>query len=77
MAIIAGFAVLLATDCLLFAASDFEQGIAAFIRRDFAAAESALRRSLIRDPKRTEARLYLSRTLMESARKPGVSTRSV
>ena len=70
MAIIAKFAVLPATACLLFAASDFEQGMAAFFRRDFAAAETALRRSLIRDPKRIEARLFLSRTLIELDRIP-------
>ncbi|MFN0104055.1 MAG: tetratricopeptide repeat protein [Bryobacteraceae bacterium] len=66
----ARFAALLGASYLLFAASDFERGIAAFLRRDFAAAETALRRSLIREPKRTEARLFLSRTLIELDRIP-------
>jgi len=70
MTVLARFAVLLGTSYVLFAASDIEQGIAAFRRRDFAAAEAALRRSLLRDPKRTEARLYLSRTLIELDRIP-------
>lgn len=60
--------LLFAVSLLLLASSDFDQGVAAFRRRDFPAAESALRRSLKQTPDKTQARLYLARTLIEMDR---------